>query len=417
MYEWQPYEMKKVKARAEALRKAVRLPEERALRLPADRVKHFLYEVRACAPKDLQSFADRLPAERLVYLFEAIATTLDENSLNRLFYLVRRRASWLLYGQAWSAVQKYFPDQYILQAFRLLGEELKKQGLPRPAFWQEDVVEDVLEAPSEDFLFERLYQAFRDRKVEELEALRQRYRYEEPSALWQALLGQYFIDCPPAEMAKAGPYLSQLLPVLHPYQAKAILERIAHSERLLTEQKQSLSSYILTALPILAPVHPFWETADPQLQRYFLQYAVRLCLEAHCGASSDKYAFYQPHFSRILDIARLSEEAIALRFPTFILVDNAKIPTSIYYFTNEAVERLLQEGLDQEVLTSPNASLPTPGPQYPAEDLLNEPALRLELSPLATKEAHVFLNRKFGELYHRKQGAIPSPRPARPAQY
>lgn len=374
------------------------LPSERLQNITRNRLAIFLSDLRMVPPIQLKRWIGRLSPEKLALVFEAIATTSDENTLNRLFLILQQRAGWTLYQYGWKTVQNRFPEPNLLRAFRYLCHILKKQGTLRPHHLEEDVCADWIQAKDPEDCFERLLSHLRDIPATGLEEIRCAYSYSSNTLLWQLLLGQYFRICSDPDLYRGRTQLTDLLPSLHPAQVESILRRIPESEALTVEQKNAVARYILQGLPILTPPHPTWkELQDRNLYRYFRRLAVTLCLQEHCAGQEEKLRFYSSHFVRILDIARLSDQALALRFPQFILVDHVNLPRTLYYYSNEGVEAFLRSGREQEELASPDFPLLCPGLDGSAEELAQEPGLRLELLGQPAREAQILLNRKLGE--------------------
>lgn len=358
-----------------------------------DRVKHFLLELRRCAPNKLERWIDTLPLAKLAFVFEGMASSVDQNTLNRLFLVVQRRAGWQLYAYGWLAMQQYFPNDHITRAFRLLCSQLdQKENLPRPNYLDNDVIEPVMHSADAAAFFELFSRHFEQMPASTFADIRIAYQFEPTHTLWLALTTQYFKLCSEENYYLGRKLLAEILPYTHPQQLEILLRRLIDATSLSKEQKQEIAIHILQKLPILTPVHPAWQEIQKNIRYYFHHIAVKSCLEQHYGANKFKETFYQPQLQHIIDIARISNQALAIRYPGFILVDHVQMPEMLYFYSNAAVEALLSDGMEQTDLAVPNLTMPIVGLDMHYEQALKEHLLRLYLVAPSSRQAQLFMN-------------------------
>lgn len=368
------------------------LPVEELQRLQPYQVKQFLLELRNCKADHLLQWIDHLPMAKLTCVFPGIIIALDENILNRLFLVIDQRPGLKLYALAWQMLQSCFPHDYMLKAFRLLCTKLRQNETFIKSEATNAIIDAAINSLDETEFFHSLADFLNELPAAELDSKRRELALQSDSVLWLALLTEYFRECEISNLYQGRECLAALLPNIQCSLAENILRRIRYAQELAESQKQAVAEAIFKQVPILGAESKLWGAVNKDTHTYFKRLAISLALAAHCANDQNKWAFYQPHFLQILDIAGIAPDIIALRFNGFILVDNRQIRQSIYYYTNAAVEAILASGVEQADLGRPGFELPSLKPWLSLAEQPNEPALRLDITPSMIKTTHSMLH-------------------------
>lgn len=334
---------------------------ERPLNITDEDAYELIEKLRRVPLYRLGEISPDINAEECKRLFHALLLADDQPTFRAIQQLASQRASWSLYTVGWSTLQRNFPQRRIQQTLELVYNTLESdpsRSEVRPSYIRKAIADIVNLGKSDEGLVSdvvrHLNQAYNVSPDEGLESFIDDYQILIETPFGGSVMGDFFRRADLPVLYRKKEVLCQSLPYMHPALAAEIISRVIATREPIEGDKKYLYKQIAEIFLHKEAGHPIWPYMSADLHRAYNRWYIDDRLENQTTMYPGKREFLQTYIDDIEDVAMLSSDLMAIRFDSFILIDDRRRGDACTYYDNETVKDLLLKGLDEKDLGNPN---------------------------------------------------------------
>lgn len=331
---------------------------ERPLYITDEDALGLIRKVKAVPNYRVTELANKLSSEEVKFIFHAILILdpADKNTYHALQQIAVTRASWSLYTIGWSSLQRYFPNRRIQRALELVYESLMAdpdRAHVRPSYLTR-AIGDIISFSKSDSAFvndivRNLNQSYNLSPEEGLETFIYEYLLLVKSNLGGACFGEFFRKADLSVLFEKADILTQALAYMHPGVASEIISRVIASRENIEGPKLYIYKKVAD-LFLHTNNQAMWQYMSKNLIRNYKSWYIAEKIEDQTAIYPAKHEFINTYSADIEDLAMLSPDIMALRFPGFIIFDDRKNGDSLMYYDDLTIKELLKRGLEEKDL-------------------------------------------------------------------
>ncbi|MGI6545809.1 MAG: hypothetical protein ACOX2M_05120 [Fastidiosipilaceae bacterium] len=343
------------------------LPEE--VRLPQTTMvdRSLLTLLRETPFKKVPGLHIEIKPQLSYQLFESYPLVQDKSTLKKLDFIAVKAASWTLFRAGWSAFQRYFPDDNIGHGLHLMFRALSKSdSRNRPDKLANLLTTTISLSHDAELFIQGLSLALNlsdrtmdhdtrgARPVDRIVHYLSDYLIEPVSSFGATLIGQAFLSANDADYWSNRSLLFESLPHMPAEYAAQIVARVVRSIRFSVRQR-------ILFYETFAQIWPradrssqlfFAELTVPE-QRSYQDWLVEHTIRRHFRSNLVKQRFILDHYFAIKDARHITPTILALRFRSFVLIDDAADKDHCWLYSNHLLKNLLNRGIKEEHLSQP----------------------------------------------------------------
>lgn len=322
-------------------------------------VNAFLDRIARLSSGQLRHFTNELNSQQISLIYAAFTEPLYREEKQILKNMALYRASWYTFFVGWISWQHAFPNADMQATLSYVYKYLNNnETLSRPVF-AADLLCDHCSLDLSDRVFMQQCVRLLEKELlikprfENVKAFFKHYAIQRRSQFAATLLSYFFLMLDWTWYVKEARLLFEHLPLMVPEIAAEILNRIIGRDDIPAKSRNFLFRRIDQVFVKDGLQHKVWQMLEPELKQRYLYWNIEDKITGHCLNNSLKRAFLLNYLHDILDVAGLNNDILALRFSTFVLIDDVNQPQKILYYDKNTMRSLLEKGLPETFLSSP----------------------------------------------------------------
>ncbi len=343
------------------------LPEEIRLPQTTEVDRSLLTLLRETPLKKVSGLRIEIKPQLSFQLFESYPLVQDKSTLKKLNFIAVRAASWTLFRAGWSAFQRHFPSDNIRHGLHLMFRALyKSDSRNRPDKLANLLTTNVSLSRDAKLFIQDLSLALNlsDRAVDH-DPLQARpidrivhylsdYLIEPASTFGATLVGQAFLSANDADYWSNRALLFEALSYMPAEHASQIVARVVRSIRFSDRQRILFYETFAQTWPrVDRSSQAFFAALTASEQRSYQDWLIEHTIRRHFRANLVKQRFILDHYFSIRDARHITPTILALRFRSFVLIDDATDKDHCWLYSNRILKNLLNRGIKEEHLSQP----------------------------------------------------------------
>jgi hypothetical protein len=302
----------------------------------------------AVSNADIIARAHLLNQQEIRMIFPALAglESSDKKLQDRIFLLIRERASMSMYNSGWLIFQQSPDNQIVQRALALLCSilEIKRQTYPREPKYESaklpagelPLISQILPPNSRQFA-KRLSLALAARRLKTKDFAKQ-YGLQAETRLAAELSALELIAGRNFDKENILKFEHAIR--LSGDQLRAeLVQSFLNTQNISDLEFQSFCPLIRRELGAPWEDNLIWQQIKDREKAIYSQWCVRNSIETHCRDLEAKQSFYLRYLDKIDRIEQWSDDTILIYFDYFVLADNKQNPdTAMYYGRKQATE-------------------------------------------------------------------------------
>ena len=294
--------------------------------------------------------ASRLSSRDLRYIFPLLAETAETGRLpahfhEKLYLIIRERASYSLYRYGWSVFQQDFPSLPVGRGLAVLcgileireksGQLQERAGKQARGRLLPPALISYLAAPDSRRFVDHLLHALNRRQVS-LDQFFKQYTIAADQPLGSALIGQCFLKGQAALYVESHRLFDLALPqVPAALQQEMVSRLLAVSLDPVTKTQYLQVIYRHFGDP--GGGHPIWHQLRRKDVLAYHSWVIAATIGRHCQGRKAKIHFYQRYAALVQHVEAWDQDTLIMSFGAFLIVDDRRMPLFALYYDQDTL--------------------------------------------------------------------------------